>query len=619
MVKQTKQSGSFTLVAIAAVVALSLTTLLVQKFSRGALHAIDGAKVERNRMETNIAALNSIARYKALVSTSKREDGVYIPTLFARDYYADKWAIIADGPIGGMVTRKGSKVTFAERSQNLSLDQIQSLMKSGTTNVPMEKVSVKLLRIHKSADRRITTSMDIVATGREANGKSQTIEVPGRLKLEVPTPYNAKIVFRKPGGALTVMRDGISLADGPYEFAVAVSGVAFDADILFNGQVLQTFGGFDENKKITHKAVSYGSKDKIIGPFFNFNPTAPAPEPDPADALTTGSEIFFTTDGTSCGYDPNAPQNIVHTLGGGTAAPPPPPPPVTAEFSVVVRGPDASTSASAGPFVVKVAPEIPPPSEDSSGGGLVTLDDYKTKCTKECPYLGDDPTGGLLGGYAAFSETQQDVAGMHTFIEAQQRWNIKDYKVCFNFQNNNPHNGTYNFHDSDVVAYDIKTCKRVPIFRRGACGCLTGDTLITLGDGVSQKRIDELTGDDTLYNPILKKAFPLRKLVQGPEEKPLVRLSWADQVINATSNHPFVSEKGVVAASALKAGDRIALPDGSWQTLDQVIQVPPEGELPIVWNLEIEAPDEDKDAHFIVANGVTSGDLVIQMDLEKKP
>lgn len=618
MTRPSKQAGSVTIVAIAAVAAISMATLLIHKYSKGALHAIDAAKVDRNRTETNISALNAMARYKALITPSKREPDVYIPTLFAKDYYADRWSLVAFGSIGGVVSRKGSKVTFAAPSQDLNHDQIGTLMRSGTANAVAENVSVRMLKIHKDADGRVTTAMDIIAVSREAKGRTQKLSLPSRVKLAVPTPFDAKILYRKPGGKILVMKNGDELTDGPYEFAVGISGVAFDGDILLNGEVMKTFGGFDQNKKITHKAVNYAAKDKVVGPWFNFNPTVPAPEPDPGEIAPTGNDVYFTSDGTSCGYDPNAPQNRIHSL-GTAVTPPEPPPPVTAEFSVVVRGPDSKATAKAGPFTVRVSADPPPLDEDAGGGGIVTLEDYKTKCTAECPYLGDDPTGGTLGGYAAFSKTQQDVSGNHTFIEAQTRWNIKDKKICFNFQNNNPQNGTYNFQDSDIVAYDIRTCKKTFLFRRGACGCLTGDTLITLGDGVSEKRIDELTEFDSVYNPIKKRAYPLRKMTFGPEKKPLIRLYWADSFINATSNHPFISETGVVTAASLKAGDRIAVSDGSWQTLDEVTTIAPEGELPIVWNLEIEAPDEDKDAHFIIANGINTGDLVIQRDLESKP
>ncbi len=177
-------------------------------------------------------------------------------------------------------------------------------------------------------------------------------------------------------------------------------------------------------------------------------------------------------------------------------------------------------------------------------------------------------------------------------------------------------NTTFSFYDARVMLLDVKTCSRKFLFQRLACGCVTADTLITLGDGRTTKRIDQLEPNDLVWNPLIKKAFPIRKVTQGPEKVPMIEIMLGRQKIKATGNHPFISKKGAVAAYRLEVGDSLLMGDDKWLKIDS-IQALSAGETPpIVWNLEIEAPDHDLDAHQVVANGIATGDLVIQKKLQ---
>ena len=162
------------------------------------------------------------------------------------------------------------------------------------------------------------------------------------------------------------------------------------------------------------------------------------------------------------------------------------------------------------------------------------------------------------------------------------------------------------------------TCEPEFLFRRTACGCFTEDTLILLADG-TEKKISDLSRNDKILNPVRKNAMTIKRMVVVPEDDPLIHITTARGVIKVTKFHPFPTDQGIKAAFRLKKGETIFLRQERGTQASKVLAVEsvrPEVK-PDVWNLELAGDGTDED-HFLVADGVVTGDLSIQSRIQQQ-
>ena len=169
----------------------------------------------------------------------------------------------------------------------------------------------------------------------------------------------------------------------------------------------------------------------------------------------------------------------------------------------------------------------------------------------------------------------------------------------------------------DYYTYMPKTCARALLMTRNNCGCFSDDTKILLGDGTTEKRITELSSADLIWNPITKKAMAIEKMTQGPEPIPMLEVSAAGKSVKVTGKHPFPTPDGVRTAFTLQVGDRIKIGGHrEWVKIERIqVLAVPEGKPPVVWNLELRGSKAEAD-HYIVADGIITGDLYLQRLLE---
>lgn len=626
-----KQSGSSAFVAVASLASLAVAFIFAQESAVRNKQAVDQSKVARAVEEKNVGAMSALGHYKSLVS-SKKIGAVWKPAIFAENYFDQHWAMReATGVSGEFKQLNGTDTSIRIRPSALDEAALKSVMQSSKP-IGKENFTIKFIAPNFDPDNeRVVKSIDIEVSERLA-AKKETMKVFARVPLPRPSPYDPKLMFRKPGASSwTEMKEKADLTEGPYEFIAEVSGIAFDGDLYVDGKKLDNravFGGRDSTGRVTHQAVNFENVAGQMGPIFTYDP-APEPDPEPAPApkpaADTGGGGASTSDGTSCGFTKGS-YGGAGSGGGGAAEPPPEPPaptlPLTAKFKLVIHGASPGDEIPTEEMEVKIRKPPPPPPPVAAGGGgkdlggrTLTAADYGSVCTAQCPYKGDDPGGGILGGYSSY-EGQGPVSSSHSMEEGQNRWGIMTKKVCFVYPGA-PH-VAYDPHDSEIWAFDPATCKGEKLFKRGACGCLTGDTKILLGDGKTEKRIDEMNQWDRAWNPILKKSFAVRKYTAGPENKPLIQLTVTGQSIQATTDHPFLTTMGLKPASAISVGDKIRRGEG-WEPVTAVTQIPVPDKAPTVWNLELEGPDDDLDSHYVVANGIVTGDLLIQNKLKKDP
>ena len=150
---------------------------------------------------------------------------------------------------------------------------------------------------------------------------------------------------------------------------------------------------------------------------------------------------------------------------------------------------------------------------------------------------------------------------------------------------------------------------------RQSCGCFDEATMITMGDK-SLKKISEIVPGETVFNPLTKKAVPVMYVSKGPEKVPMLRIKSAGKTVLVTSKHPFPTRRGILPAFRLNMDDVLIEADGVEQAIDS-IEVITSDAPKIVWNLMLGGKANAKD-HMLIGNGMVTGDLFIQNELEKR-
>lgn len=197
-------------------------------------------------------------------------------------------------------------------------------------------------------------------------------------------------------------------------------------------------------------------------------------------------------------------------------------------------------------------------------------------------------------------------------------------------QNEDKKFGILRCRQNDVCQYDCQYSR--------VWSCFPPETLIQMSDG-STKRIDKIQTGDMVWNPASQKAMRVGNTLNGPEDKPLVQIGYGDTTVKVTQTHPMVTRSPLLQDSAFrpaslrsfdsqgetlnarvkKAGevtlnDWIMGADGEFhkvtkvETLKQV-----EGQ--IVFNFELETDSKALADHMIVADGIVTGDVTVQAEL----
>ena len=152
---------------------------------------------------------------------------------------------------------------------------------------------------------------------------------------------------------------------------------------------------------------------------------------------------------------------------------------------------------------------------------------------------------------------------------------------------------------------------------RNSCGCFAESTKITMADG-SVKPINTIVKGDAVRNPITGKAVLVDHVVRGPESQPLYRIAWAGGEVVVTHDHPFpVVGKGVLAARAMRKDMVLTDISGQAQKITKITTVAWKTSKPVVWNLYLDAGSDDED-HYLIADGIVTGDLWLQEKIAKK-
>lgn len=177
----------------------------------------------------------------------------------------------------------------------------------------------------------------------------------------------------------------------------------------------------------------------------------------------------------------------------------------------------------------------------------------------------------------------------------------------------------------DVVRNEKGECVAEPVDQRPCTappgdpdrGCFDPDARILLADGKATLRASRLRVGDRVWNPVAKRPVQIVRVVTGPEKERLYSIRTSHGAVRVTATHPMRTTKGLFTASELSVGDtlvdsrlgrvgivaieRYSLPAG-----DQVV------------NFELERVTGAEEDHYLVADGVVTGDLILQHELERR-
>jgi hypothetical protein len=150
-------------------------------------------------------------------------------------------------------------------------------------------------------------------------------------------------------------------------------------------------------------------------------------------------------------------------------------------------------------------------------------------------------------------------------------------------------------------------------FVRETGGCFPPGVRVTLGDGSTQKAVEEIRAGDLLWNPVLKRGVKVKAVSSGPEKKDLVVVDAGGRTLRMTSEHPVLTTKGFKQARNLIVGNTLRDESGKEVVIEAITLEPASVGLS-VFNFVLERNGHEHDG-LLIADGLVVGDLIIQRRL----
>ena len=141
-------------------------------------------------------------------------------------------------------------------------------------------------------------------------------------------------------------------------------------------------------------------------------------------------------------------------------------------------------------------------------------------------------------------------------------------------------------------------------------GCCAEGTKILMADG-TEKRIEEIQIGESVICSVEGAVATVENTWSGNEPTMVIVRVKTGQEIWVTKDHPFIAERGVVAAIRLTGADRLLMYEGGFSDIDYIYDAVYEG---TVHNLTLRPKihDPKNDGTIMVGNGFIIGDNELQ-------
>lgn len=107
------------------------------------------------------------------------------------------------------------------------------------------------------------------------------------------------------------------------------------------------------------------------------------------------------------------------------------------------------------------------------------------------------------------------------------------------------------------------------------------------------------------------------KVVVGPEKEKIIAFRVASgEELRVSALHPMFTARGVVAAKDVRVADHLLAATGGYREVLSIERIAYSGN---VYNIVLDGPNSSDDAHQVVANGLVTGDLLLQQRLSPAP
>jgi hypothetical protein len=147
-------------------------------------------------------------------------------------------------------------------------------------------------------------------------------------------------------------------------------------------------------------------------------------------------------------------------------------------------------------------------------------------------------------------------------------------------------------------------------------GCFDPETDITMADK-SLKKVRELSVGDEVWNPVTKRASRVKDILESAEQEGMVLIEAGALHVKVTQGHPvYIASKGNVIAKSVAVGDRMIDAAGGEVTITKVETLAPDSSQKVI-NFTLEGGESFND-HMLIANGIRSGDLFVQRQLNQR-
>jgi hypothetical protein len=164
-----------------------------------------------------------------------------------------------------------------------------------------------------------------------------------------------------------------------------------------------------------------------------------------------------------------------------------------------------------------------------------------------------------------------------------------------------------------VDSPNLPTCNIVPVSRINL-GCFAYGSKILMGDG-RWLAGESVKRGDYVWNPVIKMPVPVIETTSGPERPALVKIETASgEIVRVTRNHPVLTSGGLKAAKDIKIGDLLRKIDGNDTTVTNVTGDKEKGSF--VWNVRLDGRGRGDEFHYVLVDGIITGDLTLQENLE---
>jgi hypothetical protein len=150
--------------------------------------------------------------------------------------------------------------------------------------------------------------------------------------------------------------------------------------------------------------------------------------------------------------------------------------------------------------------------------------------------------------------------------------------------------------------------------RRTRLGCFADTVKIKMADG-SDRPIGLIKVGDEVLNPVTGRSQKIAEMIKGPEAAGMIEVGYGSHTVLVTQKHPFLTPQGLKAAQDLATGEEILDETGSYVPLT-VARLLPAQSNQVVYNIRLDSSSSDPKDHMVLADGIVTGDLLLQRALE---